>query len=66
MMNKAILFLDRIVLLDKIDVFTRSVSAGDFDMRNTDHRDLFRGLLLAASEVSVMAKPWKMQQLVSE
>ena len=59
MMESAIVSSDRSSLFhEKLDAFSNLVLVDAFNLSDTVHRGLFRGMLLAACEVSVMAKPW--------
>ena len=45
--------------------FFRLVDEGQLDWENEEHRDLLRSMLMTASDVSAITKPWDVQKRAS-
>jgi len=46
--------------------FFRLVNAGQINTDLEEHRDLLRAMLMTASDVSAITKPWEVQKRVRE
>ncbi|XP_074647468.1 dual 3',5'-cyclic-AMP and -GMP phosphodiesterase 11-like [Tubulanus polymorphus] len=46
--------------------FFNLVDSGQIEMQREDHRDLLRGMMMTACDVSAITKPWEVQKKVAE
>nr|XP_042906908.1 cGMP-specific 3',5'-cyclic phosphodiesterase [Parasteatoda tepidariorum] len=64
--ESAILSTDLALYFKKKDSFLDLVKSGDTDWKNSRNRDLLRGMLMTACDVSAICKPWEVQKKVAE
>ncbi|XP_022096548.1 cGMP-specific 3',5'-cyclic phosphodiesterase-like isoform X3 [Acanthaster planci] len=66
MLESAILSTDLALYFKKRNDFFKLVEQGVKDWHNPRHRDLLRGMMMTACDVSAITKPWEVQRRVAE
>lgn len=66
LLENAILSTDLALYFRKKNTFQELVRDHEFHWGNEPHRDLLRGMLMTACDVSAITKPWKVQRRVAE
>ncbi|KAI1307233.1 cGMP-specific 3',5'-cyclic phosphodiesterase [Halotydeus destructor] len=64
--KSAILSTDLAQYFTKRDKFVAIADAGETTWRESEKRDLLRGMLMTACDVSAIAKPWPVQKKIAE
>ncbi|XP_055949647.1 cGMP-specific 3',5'-cyclic phosphodiesterase-like isoform X3 [Argiope bruennichi] len=64
--ESAILSTDLALYFKKKDSFLNLVKSGDPDWTNPQNRELLRGMMMTACDVSAICKPWEVQRKVAE
>ncbi|XP_054716630.1 cGMP-specific 3',5'-cyclic phosphodiesterase-like isoform X2 [Uloborus diversus] len=64
--ESAILSTDLALYFKKKDAFLKLVKSGSPDWNNLQNRELLRGMMMTACDVSAITKPWEVQKKVAE
>ena len=63
-LKHVILYLPVVVYFRHRGEFFRLVDEGKTDWESDEHRDLLRSMLMTASDISAITKPWDVQKRV--
>ncbi|KAG8200040.1 hypothetical protein JTE90_001898 [Oedothorax gibbosus] len=64
--ESAILSTDLALYFKKKDDFLKLVKSGNADWKNSCNRELLRGMMMTACDISAICKPWEVQKKVAE
>ncbi|XP_070540830.1 cGMP-specific 3',5'-cyclic phosphodiesterase-like isoform X10 [Ptychodera flava] len=65
-LESAILSTDLALYFKKRGSFSQLVEKGEKDWKDTEKKDLLRGMMMTACDVSAITKPWEIQHRVAE
>ncbi|KFM65357.1 cGMP-specific 3',5'-cyclic phosphodiesterase, partial [Stegodyphus mimosarum] len=64
--ESAILSTDLALYFKKKDAFLKLVNSGEPDWKNPHNREVLRGMMMTACDISAICKPWEVQKKVAE
>jgi hypothetical protein len=64
--RKAILATDIATYLKVRGEYNKTIETNEFDWQTPRHRDLLRAMLMTASDLSAVIRPWNIQRRVAE